>query len=276
MMLCYPTGNDEALQMIRLFNASMLALATVQLKGFLAILKDQAPPPSLELVVVSGSRLPVNLLNEARARLCSNILMGYGSTEMGSMTGGNAVSLERYEGSAGYVRPWVELQAVDNQGRPVAAGSDGILRARSNEMAFYAAETADPTEVIRDGWFYPGDVGRVYADGLVVITGRTTEVINRGGVIVAPEFVEEVLRLDPVVRDVAVVGVSVAGIEEIWAAVVSDEALDVQSLAERAFVRLNEKTPNRILRVDVIPRNENGKVTRNALREILLARVRAN
>ena len=48
-----------------------------------------------------------------------------------------------------------------------------------------------------------------------------------------------------------------------------------RAMAERAFVSLNEKTPNRILRMDAVPRNENGKVTRGALRDILLARVQA-
>ena len=81
---------------------------------------------------------------------------------------------------------------------------------------------------------------------------------------------------DPAVRDVAVVGVPVAGIDEIWAAVVSDQPIDVQAMADRAAGRLNEKTPSRILRVDAIPRNENGKVTRGELRELLLSRVRAS
>jgi acyl-coenzyme A synthetase/AMP-(fatty) acid ligase len=274
MMLCFAQGNAEALQMIRLFKVSMLALAVVQLRGFMSILANEPPPDSLELVAVSGARISTALLNEARARLCSNVVMGYGSTEMGSMTGGNAVSLGRFDGSAGFVRPWVDMQAVDTNGQPVPVGTDGILRARSPEMAFYATPTTDPAETIRDGWFYPGDVGRIYADGLVVITGRTTEVINRGGVIVAPELVEEVLRLDPAVRDVAVVGVPVAGIDEIWAAVVSDQPIDAQAMANRAAERLNEKTPNRILRVDAIPRNENGKVRRGELRDLLMNRVR--
>ena len=99
--------------------------------------------------------------------------------------------------------------------------------------------------------------------------------INRGGVIVAPEFVEEVLRLDPAVKDVAVVGVSVGGLEEIWAAVVSEQPFDVQAMAERARLKLNEKTPNRILRVETIPRTESGKVTRDVLHDQLLARLRA-
>jgi long-chain acyl-CoA synthetase len=157
----------------------------------------------------------------------------------------------------------------------VPAGEDGIIRARSPEMASYASDAGDTIEMFRDGWFYPGDIGRIYADGLVVITGRTNEVINRGGVIVAPEIIEEVLRLDPVVKDVAVVGVPMAsGIEEIWAAVVTDDPIDANAIGLRAHDKLNEKTPDRILRIDAIPRNENGKVTRNALRDQLVAKVR--
>ena len=67
----------------------------------------------------------------------------------------------------------------------------------------------------------------------------------------------------------------VNGIEEIWAAVVSDDAFDAQAVALRAHPKLNEKVPDRILRVEAIPRNESGKVTGNALRDALLSWVRA-
>jgi acyl-CoA synthetase (AMP-forming)/AMP-acid ligase II len=124
--------------------------------------------------------------------------------------------------------------------------------------------------MFKDAWFYPGDVGRIYPDGLVVITGRTNEVINRGGIIVAPEVIEEVLRLDSRVQDIAVVGVlNAAGIEEIWAAVVSDTELDARTMIEASRPKLNEKVPDRIIRIDAIPRNENGKIKRNELRELL-------
>jgi acyl-coenzyme A synthetase/AMP-(fatty) acid ligase len=276
MLLCFANGNAEALQMTRLFNVSALSLAVIQLHGFLQLLANQPPPPSLKLVVVAGSKMPIRLLHEARARLCNNIALGYGSTEMGSMTGGNGISLELHEGSAGYIRPWVEMEAVDAAGQPVPLGTDGILRARSPEMASYASDAGDTVEMFKDGWFYPGDVGRIFPDGLVVITGRTNEVINRGGVIVAPEVIEEVLRLDPTVKDVAVVGVpNAAGLEEIWAAVVSDSPVDANAIAGRARDKLNEKVPDRILRIDTVPRNENGKITRNALREQLIAQVRS-
>jgi acyl-coenzyme A synthetase/AMP-(fatty) acid ligase len=274
MLLCLPSGTAEGLEMARLFHVSVIALAVMQVRAVLAELGDRAPPPELKMVLVAGAKIPLALLNETRARLCSNVVTEYGSTEMGSITVGTPALLSRQEGAVGYPRPWVELEVVDDAGHPVPPGQDGIVRARSTELAFYITDGGDRLETIENGWFYPGDVGRILEDGLVVIAGRTSEVINRGGVIVAPEFVEEVLRLDPLVKDVAVVGVPVDGIDEIWAAIVSEQPFDVQAMAQRAHARLNEKTPNRILRVEQIPRNEAGKVTRNVLREQLLARLR--
>jgi acyl-coenzyme A synthetase/AMP-(fatty) acid ligase len=270
VMLCFASNYVEALHMIRLFNINVLAVAVIQLQGILKLVGGQAAPRSLRLVVAGGSKMPLRLLAEARAKLCSNVTLGYGSTEMGSMTSGSAAALERFEGSAGYLLPGVEMQAVDQDGREVSAGSDGIIRARSREAAYYVSDGGDRIEMFKDAWFYPGDVGRIYPDGLVVITGRTNEVINRGGIIVAPEVIEEVLRLDSRVQDIAVVGVlNAAGIEEIWAAVVSDAELDARTMIEASRPKLNEKVPDRIIRIDAIPRNENGKIKRNELRELL-------
>jgi acyl-coenzyme A synthetase/AMP-(fatty) acid ligase len=274
MTLCFAGSVPEALQMTRVFKVETLSLAVVQLHGFLKLLATEQPPTSVKLLILSGARIPRRLLLEARARICPNVYFAYASTEMGTMTGGTGISLERHEGSAGYVYPWVEMQAVDAEGVPVPPGEDGIIRARSPEMAQYASGSGDPVEMFKDGWFYPGDVGRIFADGLVAITGRTNEVINRGGVIVAPEVIEEVLRLDPAVKDVAVVGVPNAqGLEEIWAAVVSDGEVDANVMAGRAREKLNEKTPDRILRIDSVPRNESGKIVRNDLRQQLLSRL---
>ncbi len=273
MLLCFSSSNEEALQMIRIFNVSMLSLAVIQISGFLKVLGNDPPPASLQLLAVSGARIPPRLMTEARSRLCSNVITGYGSTEMGSMTGGNSVSLGLREGSVGYIRPWVELEAVDQQGTPVPYGQDGILRAKSPEMAFYASSNPDNVELIKDGWFYPGDIGRVYEDGLVVVTGRTNDVINRGGVIVAPELIEEALRTFPSVQDVGVVGVEINGIQQIWAAVVSTEQVDANALGAFVHPTLGERTPERILRVDALPRTSTGKVMRSDLRQQLLQRV---
>ena len=109
----------------------------------------------------------------------------YGIRQRGSVDGGR--------GATGYVAPWAELEIVDHNDRPVPAGSEGIVRIRATcQGAPYPPERAAENTSFRDGWFYPGDLGRYETDGLLVLTGRTSEVINVGGLKLAPEVIEEI------------------------------------------------------------------------------------
>ncbi len=124
--------------------------------------------------------------------------------------------------------------------------------------------------VTADGWFRTGDVARIDAEGFLWIEGRVSDMINRGGLKVFPGEVEEVLRLDPSVADVArrgstrraarrgAVGVRRAGIP--------GAALDGDALAATARERLAPfKIPVRFVSVPELPRNEAGKVLHREL-----------
>lgn len=274
-LLCYAGSAADAVHMLNLFRVGGLAVTVGQLQALFKVLGDQPPPVSLHYVAIAGARVGRELLTEARARLCDTAILGYASTEMGSISSALATGTDTPDGYAGQVLPWVEVQAVDEARRPLACGREGLLRVRTPELAVYVDAEGRPVEMGDDGWFYPGDIGRLAEDGTLTIAGRAGEVINRGGLIVAPEAIEEVLRLDRRVADVAVVAVPTAdGIDEIWAAVVADGEIDPQAIADAARPRLNEKLPDRIVQVHAIPRAESAKVKRGELREMLLARVR--
>ncbi len=119
-------------------------------------------------VGTGGSRLPPRVLTAIRDKLGPNIAFVYASTEAGAISGATAAELDRFPGSAGYLYPWVELQAVDAGGNRMPDGADGIIRVRTTEFARYLSDTPDTTEMFRDGWFYPGDVGHVTAEGVVL------------------------------------------------------------------------------------------------------------
>lgn len=275
-LLCFAGSGGEVLQMIRVFGVSYLSGSVAQLQGVLQALGDDAPPPSLRTVRLIGSRVIRPQLREMRARLCNHVISVYGSTEMGRVTNAEPIDLERDEGSVGWPMPFVAVEVVDESGAPLPPGRDGVIRVKTDELAVYVDEAGQPVRMTaEDGWFYPGDVGHYEPDGLLVVTGRTSEIINRGGVVVAPEAVEEVLRRDPRFTDLAVVGVPNArGLEEIWAAVVCEAPVDGASVIAAARTQLSERTPDRVVIIDAIPRNENGKVMRHRLREQLLAQVR--
>lgn len=267
-LLCYPASPAETLQMIRLFNVSSVNGAVVQIQALVSVLGAAPPPSSLKSVGIAAAKVPLPLLKEVRARLCSHVISAYGSTELGALSFGTAADLERGDGATGYLLPWVEMEIVDEERRPVPRGTEGIIRARSDELAFYVDEDGSPSEMLEGGWFYPGDYGRIDPDGLIVVSGRTGEIINRGGVVIAPEFVEEVLSAEPGVDAAAAFGVPTdQGIDDIWAAVVASSQLDLDRLRESLAKKLVERAPSRIFQVDVLPRAESGKLMRNRLRE---------
>ena len=272
-LLCYAGDPAEAVQMIELFRVNGLIASTGHLQAMLKSLGGARPPQSLQLVAVAGAKITASLLNEVRTRLCSTVVINYGSTEVGPISQGIATSTEFDDGFVGYVLPWVTLEIVDEDGGPVQPGKAGVLRVRSPELAYYVDAAGQPAGLLDDDWFYPGDVGHLDIDGSLYVTGRSSEIINRGGVVVAPEAIEEVLRLDKRISDVAVVGVvNAGGVEEIWAAVVSDTLIDPVAIADAARPRLNEKVPDRIIQIGSIPRTDTAKVRRFELREILKSR----
>lgn len=75
----------------------------------------------------------------------------------------------------------------------------------------YSADLVETDAVKGDGWFYPGDIGRLDPDGPLIVTGRADEVINCGGVKFTPEIVEENIRRHPKLR-IAVVRMSNRGV----------------------------------------------------------------
>jgi acyl-coenzyme A synthetase/AMP-(fatty) acid ligase len=273
-LICFAGSAEEMIHLTRVFQVGWMGLATGQLPGILKLLEGKPPLSSLKTLGIGGSKLLLSVLREAQGKLTAHVISGYGSTEAGGLTLGTGEMLATGEGSVGYILPGVEIEAVDRNHRPVRPGENGIIRVRTPYMLEYLNLTDDTAEMFRDGWFYPGDVGRIDKDRLVTLVGRTTEVINHGGTIVAPEYVEEVLRTVRGIRDVAVFGVvNGMGIEEIWAAVVGDEAFAANTLMPQVRDRLVGITPSRVVPVDHIPRNEMAKVKRKELREKVLAMV---
>jgi len=162
----------------------------------------------------------------------------------------------------------VEVQAVDANNVPVARGTEGILRVRSdNCVTAYAGDAAISAEVFKGGWFYPGDVGTVSCAGLLTLAGRTSEVINRGGEKTSPRVIEDVLHSSEHILEAAAFGVPDAlGLIQIWAAIVPrGPSVDVATLDAFCRERLGAAAPNYFLQMHALPRNDAGKVLREEL-----------
>ena len=173
----------------------------------------------------------------------------------------------------GYGYPGVEIEVVGDDDVSLPAGTEGILRVRSAGCArAYVGDPAASADVFKGGWVYPGDRGIMSNDGFLSIRGRAGDVINQGGLKVNPQVVEDVLMSVPEVVDAAAFGVpDPMGIARIWAAVVADEPLDIGAVEALCRERLKHNAPVSILQLDVLPRNDAGKVMRGELRQRVVA-----
>jgi long-chain acyl-CoA synthetase len=187
------------------------------------------------------------------------VLNGYGQAEIGEVIGWTAAHAREHPeklGAVGRPHAGVEIKLAD----------DGELLVRPPRMA----AGLDEGRVDSEGFVHTGDLARIDDDGFVWIEGRIGDVINRGGNKVFPDHVEEVLRLSPRVRDVAVVGVPDDRLGEVPVAfVVGDaEPSSLESLCREHLVPY--KVPVDFVLVDALPRSEVGKL----LRRELIARYR--
>lgn len=131
----------------------------------------------------------------------------------------------------------------------------------------------DP-DAATDGWYYTGDLGRIDPDGCIVVLGRLKELINRGGLKVAPAEVEAALILHPAVADAGVVPAPDPVLGEAICACIVPAGTDPPSLSElRSFLGeslARHKLPDELCVVDTIPRTKISKVDRPALRSLVV------
>ncbi len=157
--------------------------------------------------------------------------MGYGLTEFGAVTRSPTGDNRRHLGSVGRPLPGIEVRAVGGHGEDVAQGEVGEITVRGLEppRQYYKAEQ-ETLQTWRDGWLYSGDLGYLDGDGFLWITGRSKDLIIRGGHNIAPGEIEEVLFAHPTVVDAVVAGIphDVLG-EDVGAWVVVQEGSDTSA-----------------------------------------------
>jgi acyl-CoA synthetase (AMP-forming)/AMP-acid ligase II len=142
------------------------------------------------------------------ARITPNIYQTYATTETG------CVSLLKPQeqipkiGSAGRLVWGVEAELTSSEGNVLSSGEEGEIRVRSPNvcMGYYKNPELEAS-IIRDGWFYTGDIGRFDEDGYLYIVGRTKDLIKTGSINVAPREIEATLLAMDGIDDAAVFGV---------------------------------------------------------------------
>ena len=188
---------------------------------------------------------------------------------------------DRRPGTVGLPLPGCEVRIVDEAGRDAVAGEPGEILVKSNGMMTgYWRRPEETAASFRDGWFATGDMASRDRAGYVTIAGRkSVDFIKSGGFKISAREIEDVLRVHPRVKDVAVVGAPdrVWG-ERIVAAVVLQPAAGPPPSSEGLLDELSAfcarsladyKRPREVRILDDLPRNALGKVQKHRILEDL-------
>jgi len=227
---------------------------------------------NFENIVSSGGLLPKSLSERVLARMCPRLFSSYGATETGTIAFAPAQLIAEIPGAVGFVTPGASVEIVDEADNVLAPGKEGIVRTRTAQMVDGYVGNPDATaRAFRGGWFYPGDIGALTPDGMLIIRGREASVLNLGGDKVKPELVEEALCAFAGIAQAAVFTHKDAlGVPELWAALVCRSDLDYGALRSQCAQRIGQAfVPRHLVRVDSLPLNAAGKVDRNRLAELV-------
>jgi len=169
-------------------------------------------------------------------------------------------------------KPGYQWQAkiADENGNPVPRGEVGELVVKGpGVMKCYYNDKAATDAVLKDGWLYTGDMAREDEDGFIFLVDRKKDVIISGGENIYPVQIEDFLRSNESIKDVAVIGLPDQRLGEISAAIIERKPGDTtteQEFAEFCKALPRYKRPRKII-FDTVPRNPTGKIEKPKLRE---------
>jgi acyl-CoA synthetase (AMP-forming)/AMP-acid ligase II len=260
-----------------LASSNLVICSPPQLKERLTALKGEWPGRAERTILLLGGRLPAAMREAALQRAAARLLISYGATETGSIAVGEHDIVERHPGAVGFLRPGVEVEIVGANGEAVPSGEPGLVRIRSELMiSTYEQDTAGTGGGhFRDGWFYPGDVGRLYEDGLLAIEGRAGDTLNLGGWKVSANDLESRVAELPGVKDVCAVTMQLDAGDILTFGIVCDDDVDLPALRERIHAMLSKSRRFQLIRMPSIPRNAMGKIPRGLIASQLAALYRA-
>ena len=246
---------------------------------------DKYDLSSLQLITYGAAPMPYEVVRRAVEVFKCGLMNAYGQTESTSTMTYLGPDDHRIEGteaekekklkrlrSVGRPMDDVQIAIMDAHGNALPAGEEGeICVSGARIMREYHGQAEATNAAIRDGWLRTGDVGYLDEDNYLFITGRTKDLIIRGGENISPGEIESCLEDHPKVAEAAVIGVpDLEWGERVMALVVlrPGESLTGEELIQHCKGRLASfKSPEDVAFVDELPRNPLGKVLKTELRK---------
>jgi cyclohexanecarboxylate-CoA ligase len=230
---------------------------------------------TFRVFLCAGAPVPRELVRRATKAMDARISSGWGMSEMGAVTlTGPDDPDDRVFETDGYPLRGVELRILGLDGDVAGDDEEGRLQLRANSLFGGYLKRPDLRGLDADGWFDTGDLARIDAAGYLRITGRSKDIIIRGGENIPVVEIENLIYGHPDVQEVALVAMPDPRLGERACAFVVPRDGAAPTLAEladhlRAQGTATQYLPERLELVDALPRTLTGKIQKFKLRERL-------
>lgn len=279
-----PTLMKNFWGLVEKYQFSFFGAVPTILSGLLEIPNTGYDLSSLKFCTCGAAPLSKALIQNFEQKTGLVILEGYGQTEGTCATSSNTRYGKRPVGSVGLPLPYMQIRIVivDDEGKTIRDCETN----ESGEIAIkgptvfkgYKQAEQNKGQWVDEGWFNTGDLGRLDEDGYLWLTGRSKDLIIRGGHNIDPSMIEEALHKHDDVQEVAAIGLPDARLGELPMAFVqlreaatttTEELLTFASehIQERAAV------PKEIIIVPQMPLTAVGKIFKPDLRNDLIKRL---
>jgi acyl-CoA synthetase (AMP-forming)/AMP-acid ligase II len=237
-------------------------------------LKDYSPFEHLRYVTQAGGHMGVSVQEQVTKSFApAKLIVMYGATELAPRL--TWLPPERWnekKGSIGVAIPNTEAFIVNEYGNRLEPGLEGEIVGRgSNVMMGYWGDPESTAQVLRNGLYYTGDIGRIDEDGFLYVVGRSKDILKIGGNRVSTKEIEDSILQVENIAEVAVIGVEDQVLGEAAKAFIVfkaetqiDELLIKQALSKRLPTY---KIPKYFEFRESLPKNETGKILKQKLQE---------
>lgn len=230
--------------------------------------------PLLKTLYVSGSPVSEQLRIKLKTNVNKNLYIVYGTNEFGEVCIASPTDQNSEKGTVGYPCEGVELELVNSEDKECEIGEIGNVRLKGNAcIDGYEGDQAETSRFIRNGWFYPGDLGLISRDGQFVFKGRSDDLIVFDGVNIYPREIEVLLEKYMDVIEVAAFALETNENQIPVLAFSASSTLDIIGIEKYFKKEMRWKAPKFIVQLESLPRNKAGKISKVALREIFIKRL---
>ncbi len=247
---------------VRRFSVSYVKLTPFHAHQILDRLPAPAQLDSIRVFKMSSTRVDESLRHNVARSLTQNIAVIYGSNEVGTISFASPPLALTHPHTVGRAPDHVTIEIVDEQDRPLPPNSPGLIRVKSTCAVDGYCDDPDATaRAFRDGWFYPGDLGELTHDRLLIHHGRADDMMIYDGINIFPAEIERVLLDHAAVVEAAAFPISSERHGNLPAAAVTvNAAVETHELIAFCRARLGVATPKVLRIVDHMPRTANGKI----------------